>query len=256
MSYRYNIEILKPIIEKSFSYAQILRELEIIPAGGNYKTIKNFIKENKIDISHFTGKIWNKGRKSVSKRDTEDYLNNKYKINSNDLKYRLIKENIKQYKCENCGLDKWLDRPIPIELDHIDGDHNNNSLENLKILCSNCHAQTDTYRGRNIKIREKRQGMMLLKNKKDNKHLILIQKEKEIKIYGYCIVCKKTILKRNIKKYCSLFCTYEGQKKIKLFDEEFVKLLEENNYNYSAVGRIFNVSSNAIKKHYKKILLK
>ena len=93
-------------------------------------------------------------------------------------------------------------------------------------------------------------------NKKDNKHLILIQKEKEIKIYGYCIVCKKTILKRNIKKYCSLFCTYEGQKKIKLFDEEFVKLLEENNYNYSAVGRIFNVSSNAIKKHYKKILLK
>lgn len=70
--------------------------------------------------------------------------------NTNQLRKRLIKEGIKQYICENCGLTEWLGQPIPLELDHIDGDSTNHSLENLKILCPNCHALTPTYRGKNI----------------------------------------------------------------------------------------------------------
>lgn len=67
------------------------------------------------------------------------------------LKERLLAEKIKEYKCECCGLTEWNGLPIPLELHHIDGDRTNHKLENLKILCLNCHAQTDTFRAKNIK---------------------------------------------------------------------------------------------------------
>lgn len=54
------------------------------------------------------------------------------------------------HRCECCGLAEWLNRPITLELEHIDGDNRNNEKENLKLLCPNCHSLTDTWRGRNI----------------------------------------------------------------------------------------------------------
>jgi 5-methylcytosine-specific restriction endonuclease McrA len=66
------------------------------------------------------------------------------------LKRRLIEEGIFEARCTGCGLDRWLEGPIPLQLDHIDGDRTNNLLENLRLLCPNCHALTDTYCGRNI----------------------------------------------------------------------------------------------------------
>ena len=66
------------------------------------------------------------------------------------LKVRLIREGIKHNRCEVCGLDSWLDRLINCELDHIDGDRTNHKLDNLRILCPNCHSQTETYRAKYI----------------------------------------------------------------------------------------------------------
>ena len=69
---------------------------------------------------------------------------------TNKLRIRLIKEGIKSHECECCGVTKWLDNPISLELDHIDGNRNNHKLSNLRILCPNCHSQTSTYRGKNV----------------------------------------------------------------------------------------------------------
>lgn len=69
---------------------------------------------------------------------------------SNKLRIRLFDEGIKKYECESCGNKEWLGKPISLEIDHINGISNDHRLENLKILCPNCHAQTETYRGRNI----------------------------------------------------------------------------------------------------------
>lgn len=62
-------------------------------------------------------------------------------------KNRIISE--RGYACESCGISSWLDKPIVLELDHIDGDHKNNDKSNLRLLCPNCHSQTPTWRGRN-----------------------------------------------------------------------------------------------------------
>ncbi len=70
---------------------------------------------------------------------------------SNKLRLRLLEDGVKPHCCESCGLHTWQGAPIPLELDHIDGDKTNNELTNLRILCPNCHAQTVYYRGRNIK---------------------------------------------------------------------------------------------------------
>jgi 5-methylcytosine-specific restriction endonuclease McrA len=67
----------------------------------------------------------------------------------NNLKLRLIKEGLKQPSCERCGLVDWLCEPIALALHHINGDRLDNRLENLELLCPNCHSQTDTFAGRN-----------------------------------------------------------------------------------------------------------
>lgn len=65
------------------------------------------------------------------------------------LKNRLIKENVLEDKCSICGIDEWQGKKISLQLDHIDGDNHNHRLENLRLICPNCHSQTDTYCGKN-----------------------------------------------------------------------------------------------------------
>jgi len=69
---------------------------------------------------------------------------------SNKLRVRLIQEGVKPHKCECCGNKEWMGQPISLEVDHVNGISSDHRLANLKILCPNCHAQTETYRGKNI----------------------------------------------------------------------------------------------------------
>jgi Zn finger protein HypA/HybF involved in hydrogenase expression len=142
-------------IKTSQSIREVLLKLNLKAAGGNYKCFHRRIKELKISIDHFTDpKVWNKGKSFGPKRDIQEYLklNCEFVVTSNSLRKRLIAEGLKQHKCECCGITEWNGKPAPIELDHINGNHHDNRLENLRILCPNCHAQTDTYRGKNKKI--------------------------------------------------------------------------------------------------------
>lgn len=66
------------------------------------------------------------------------------------LRQRLVEEGFKEHRGENCRRATWLGQPIPLELDHVNGQRDDNRLENLRLLCPNCHALTPTYRGRNI----------------------------------------------------------------------------------------------------------
>jgi 5-methylcytosine-specific restriction endonuclease McrA len=149
LKHHYTKEVLSKICAESYSYRQCLEKMGVVPAGGNYASLKKYIRLHNIDISHFTLQGWNKGKVIGPKRPLEDYLSNKVAIQSWKLKCRLIKENIFEHKCNNCNKKTWFNDPIPIELHHKDGNHLNNELSNLELLCPNCHALTDNYRAKN-----------------------------------------------------------------------------------------------------------
>ena len=98
----------------------------------------------------YSGNQAGKGmQKPKSKMNLIEYLKNSKDIQSNKVRIRLLEEGYKEHKCENCGLTEWLGNPIPLELHHKDGNRNNNTIENFVLLCPNCHAFTDSYRGKN-----------------------------------------------------------------------------------------------------------
>ena len=88
---------------------------------------------------------------SSIKMSLEEYLAKSKDIQTNKIRKKILEEGIKPHKCEHCQNTEWLGQPIPLEVHHKDGNKNNNILDNLELLCPNCHALTDTYRGKNIK---------------------------------------------------------------------------------------------------------
>ena len=148
----YTEQEFRDAIANSRSIRQTLIALGLNPkGGGGYRNFKKAIKEWNVDTSHFHGQGWNKNRKFAPRRDIKDYLSNKYPITSHRLRIRLLKEAIFEHRCSNCDLEEWNNLPIPLELDHIDGNHENNELQNLRLLCPNCHAQCPTHAGKNKK---------------------------------------------------------------------------------------------------------
>lgn len=94
----------------------------------------------------------NTNKPSSVKIPLEDILHGKHpQYQSNKLRLRLLEEGYFEPKCYSCGLFTWLDKPIPLELEHIDGNSGNHLISNLTLLCPNCHSFTPTYRGKNIK---------------------------------------------------------------------------------------------------------
>lgn len=153
---KFTQEQLAQAVLSSLSLRTVLNKLGITEAGGNYQTIKKAIEYCKLDASHFTGRGHLKGKShNFKKRPIEKICVYGKHENTYNLKNRLILEKIKEEKCERCNHCEWQGSKIPLELHHIDGDKKNNQLSNLDLLCPNCHALTDNYRGKNIKIRKR-----------------------------------------------------------------------------------------------------
>jgi hypothetical protein len=152
MGRKYTDQDLIEAVESSTAIRQVLTKLGLIEAGGNYATIQRKIEELGLNTSHFVGQSWLKGKThNFRKKPLNQLLVRGKRYQSYLLKNRILKEGLKKELCENCGLEEWLGSPIPLELHHKNGDHADNRLENLALLCPNCHAMTDSYRGKNIR---------------------------------------------------------------------------------------------------------
>jgi Zn finger protein HypA/HybF involved in hydrogenase expression len=222
-------------IKKNKSKSYICKELDCKP-----DTLNLYLVKMKIEYS---GNQGGKGIKIDKKRMTAlEYVKSSTHIKSNSLKKKLIEEGYKEHKCEECMLIEWNGESIPIELHHIDGDKFNNNFYNLQILCPNCHAQTNNYKGKNIKIEK-----IIYKCKDCDNN---IQKN-SIR----CNECSKKHIFNNKKIKKETDKNWRSRPKLsqRRVDRPSYEVLkkEVDETNYSAVGRKYGVSDNAIRKWIK-----
>ncbi len=219
MKDKWTKENLEPIVKSSKTYREVFEKLRIRSAGGNARTLKKYIMIYNIDTNHFVTNYDTMVHLSVlNKKPLDEVLVKDSSYSRYYLKKRLYEEGILKKECCLCGQDEnWNGMKISLILDHINGIHNDNRIENLRIVCPNCNAGLDTFAGKNI-------------NKKN-----------------YYCECGMEILKNS-----SMCITCMGKKKRKTQRpplDELIKEVEE--FGYCATGRKYGVSDNAIRKWMK-----
>ncbi|MEX1179031.1 MAG: HNH endonuclease signature motif containing protein [Nitriliruptor sp.] len=142
-------DLLRSAVESSRSIAAVLRRLGLPDAGGTRARVTRAISRLGLDTSHHTGQAWSRGQEVARRRVRLDQLNDGTNRAGGTIKAVLLRSGW-SHRCQVCGRDDWDGAPIPLEVDHIDGDRRNNDVSNLRLICPNCHALTPTYRGRNI----------------------------------------------------------------------------------------------------------
>lgn len=157
---KYIKEKLEPIVKKCKTFSDVFRKFNNTNTvhGGSSFYLRNKIKELNIDTSHFDMYHKQKGSKTTGIRYSMDEFIDRFLnispafIRTSVLKDKLIGFGIKNYECENCGnKGEWQGKKLILQLDHINGIRTDNRIENLRILCPNCHTQTTTYCGKNNK---------------------------------------------------------------------------------------------------------
>jgi hypothetical protein len=239
---KIEIEKLKYLIHTANTMGEILIKIGVVNRGSNYRTLKQRLERENINYSELKERSKNLTKKMLNINNaprplSEMLVIGKYE-SSRDLKIRLLKEGIFKNECSICGLSPiWNNKPLVLQLDHINGNRLDNRLENLRIVCMHCHSQTETFG-----------------TKKGTKHK--------------CAICHKSLkgIKKSICKKC-----YDFLKTHKLdtkkFDEEkekikeishIIKVLNRPNKetlikeiqttNFVRVGKKYGVTDNAVRK--------
>ena len=150
LAYKLTDEQFIKIIKESTSCIEAMRKIGFKCVAGNARnTVKRRIAELNIDIEHWSDNT--KNAHAVIKYSDEEYFRAGVARNGNRTRTRIIQDKLMPYQCACCGnTGEWNGRKLILQVDHINGDHNDNRLENLRFLCPNCHSQTDTFAGKNV----------------------------------------------------------------------------------------------------------
>ena len=174
--------------------------------------------------------------------------------NATKLKMRLFNEGVKEYKCEQCCISEWNGEHITLEIHHINGNHKDNRLENLQILCPNCHSQTINFNGKSKNLNCE-DAIQKLKEREEVRRQEIEERKKywngerkntkplKTKI---CQQCGKTFVGRG-EKYCSRECASKASVKIQITIEQIYEAANEAK-SLIQLGKKFNMTDNGIRK--------
>jgi Zn finger protein HypA/HybF involved in hydrogenase expression len=213
-------EEFRALLMRSRTLTEALAHFGLSMRGHNYRTLLRRTQEEGIDISHFQARH---GKQRVPERALSEILRTGSVCKSKTLKTRLIREGLLIEECSLCSLKPtWNDKPLQLHLDHINGQHLDNRLENLRLLCPNCHSQTDTYAGR-----KSQTGRLSHKN-------------------VVCRSCGQPKPNNGEHRTCAR-CSQIARRKVDRPDIESIRQQVEK-LGYTGTGRIYGVSDNAIRK--------
>lgn len=219
--YTVSEEEFKKIVKESSTFTEILKKCKLDSKGSNINTVKRRIKKENLDSSHILkGLGHNKGRIFESKRISLQQAKEKHFIKDGKSQRQFLIKLIKRYDliniiCNECGIkDVWNNKKLSLQLDHVNGDGNDNRLENLRFLCPNCHSQTENFAGKSCKKRY------------------------------FCEKCKKeTKGNSNIcRECCSLIRRKVQRPSREILEKEIL------NNSIVSIGKKYGVSDNAIRK--------
>lgn len=232
--YKISDEDFRNLVEKSKSLCDVVKHFGLsINGSGGFHAIKNRIKSLNIDCSHIKNAIRETRSKLFAQRSKKTLENilveNSTYVNTNTLRKRLIKNGVLLNKCYVCGINSWNGKKLSLQLDHINGKRSDNRIENLRILCPNCHSQTTTYAGK--------------KN--------LVHKNNDA-----CSNCGESISRFATSGFCkrcfSICIASLDNRKIKDRPNKEQLELDIRSIGWLATGRKYGVSDNAIRKWSRK----
>jgi 5-methylcytosine-specific restriction endonuclease McrA len=230
---KYARENLLTISRQEKSIAGCLRKLGVRPTGGSYKFLKTYFKKYEIDISHFTGKRSLTGIRIGPRKALNDFLTKDSYVSSNFLRKRLISDGVKSKECEKCKNHSWNGLPIPLELHHVNGDNADNRLENLQILCPNCHSQIPTRLGKASMVKKREE---LISQSANNSALT----------DNLTKLCSCGSAKGRKSKRCKK-CSLDHRPNKRPTKEDLAKDLKDFRYIVE-IGAKYGVSDNAVRK--------
>jgi hypothetical protein len=141
-------ERFSQLLAESNSYRNLAIKLSIPVCGNSHRCLKKFILDSNLSVEHFKH-----GGHSAKQMPLKDVLVENSTYHNGTLKIRLYREKLLEPVCQICQqTEVWNDKPLCLQLDHINGNHYDNRIENLRILCPNCHTQTDTFGSRRKRI--------------------------------------------------------------------------------------------------------
>ena len=194
---------------------------------------------------------------TFTREDLEKVFRGEKLLSSYHLKRRIFQFNLKEKVCEMCGLREWQGVEIPLELHHKNGNRLDNSFENLQIVCPNCHALTEHYRGSNKISHEEKAKVVKIKPTTDGEKPKRKPRIKKVTVETeprYCEVCNKQLSTKQ-KRFCCRSC-YDVWNSKNVPSEEDLRKAMKIHKSMLALGRHFNVSDNAVRKWLEKYNIK